>query len=109
VCRSVQRAGKGTANLHTAADHTRHAPQVVRSSGRQVVKAAPVECVSKGVIVQPSEAQARAAIAAALIVRGVVEVPLVPQAGQPPNNAGQRLRELTDYVYRLVTMESPDR
>jgi hypothetical protein len=68
-----------------------------------------VECVSKGVIVQPSEAQARAAIAAALIVRGVVEVPLVPQAGQPPNNAGQRLRELTDYVYRLVTMESPDR
>ena len=56
----------------------------------------------------PSEAQARAAIAAALIVRGVVEVPSVPQPGQPKNDAGLRLRELTDYVYRLVTMEMPD-
>ena len=52
----------------------------------------------------PLEAQARAIIAAALIVRGAVEVPSMPSGAQPvPDAAGVRLRELTDYVYRLVT------
>ena len=57
---------------------------------------------------EPSEAQARASIAAALIVRGVVEVPSIPLPGELPDNAGMRLRELTDYVYRLVTMQIPE-
>jgi hypothetical protein len=56
----------------------------------------------------PLEAQARAIIAAALIVRGAVEVPAMPSGGQRmPDSAGVRLRELTDYVYRLLTTEQP--
>ena len=56
----------------------------------------------------PSEAQARAIIAAALIVRGAVEIPTLPSPGQRlPDSAGVRLRELTDYVYRLVTADDP--
>jgi hypothetical protein len=52
------------------------------------------------------EGQARAVIAAALIVRGAVEVPAVPRGTQRvPDAAGMRLRELTDYVYRLLTTE----
>jgi hypothetical protein len=54
----------------------------------------------------PLEAQARAIIAAALIVRGAVEVPAMPSRDQRmPDSAGVRLRDLTDYVYRLVTTE----
>jgi hypothetical protein len=56
----------------------------------------------------PLEAQAKAVIAAALIVRGAVEVPVTPTGGQRvPDRAGVRLRELTDYVYRLITMGEP--
>jgi hypothetical protein len=52
------------------------------------------------------EAQAKAIIAAALIVRGAVEVPSMPSAGQRvADPAGVRLRELTNYVYRLVTTD----
>lgn len=52
----------------------------------------------------PSEVQAKAILAAALIVRGAVEVPSMPSGrSQLPDDAGRRLRELTDYVYRLVT------
>ena len=55
----------------------------------------------------PTEAQGRAIIAAALIVRGAVEVPALPTEGQrAPDGAGVRLRELTDYVYRLVTTDN---
>ena len=54
----------------------------------------------------PSEAQAKAIIAAALIVRGAVEVPALPFGSQRlPDDAGVRLRQLTDYVYRLLTIE----
>ncbi len=54
----------------------------------------------------PSEAHPRAIFAAALIVRGAVEVPAIPSGGQRlPDDAGLRLRELTDYVYRLVTID----
>ena len=57
----------------------------------------------------PSEAQARAIIAAALIARGAVEVPSVPRTEDDLGNAaGFRLQELTDYIYRLVTMEPRD-
>jgi len=54
------------------------------------------------------EIQSRAIIAAALIVRGAVEIPTLPSAGERhPDAAGVRLRELTDYVYRLVTSDEP--
>ena len=56
----------------------------------------------------PLEAQARAMIAAALILRGAVEIPTLPSAGQRlPDASGTRLRELTDYVYRLITTDEP--
>ena len=56
----------------------------------------------------PVEAQARAIIAAALIVRGAVEVPAIPSGSQrAPDPAGARLRDLTEYVYRLLTMDEP--
>jgi hypothetical protein len=56
----------------------------------------------------PLEAQARAVIAAALIVRGAVEIPSIPTESQgAPDVAGLRLRELTDYVYRLVASDDP--
>jgi hypothetical protein len=54
------------------------------------------------------EAQSRAIIAAALIARGAVEVPAMPSRGDRiPDAAGFRLRELTDYVYRLLTTDDP--
>jgi hypothetical protein len=56
----------------------------------------------------PLEGQAKAIIAAALIVRGAVEVPAMPSGNQHmPDAAGMRLRELTDYVYRLLTADEP--
>lgn len=56
----------------------------------------------------PSEAQAKAIIAAALIVRGAVEVPAKPTGAQRlPDESGMRLRELTDYVYQLLTTDEP--
>ena len=55
-----------------------------------------------------AETQAKAAIAAALIVRGAVEVPAMPSHGEPwPDAAGVRLRELTDYLYRIITIDEP--
>ena len=54
----------------------------------------------------PVEAQGRVTIAAALIVRGAVEVPAIP-TGSQLDSAGLRLRELTDYLYRLLTIDDP--
>ena len=55
-----------------------------------------------------SETLAKATIAAALIARGVVEVPTLPQHGEPlDHSAGLRLRQLTDYVYRMLTIPEP--
>ena len=57
---------------------------------------------------ESSEALARATIAAALIARGVVEIPTVPQSNEPvDHSAGLRLRQLTDYVYRMITIREP--
>ncbi len=54
------------------------------------------------------EGQAKAVIAAALIVRGAVEVPAIPTGTRRvPDESGMRLRELTDYVYRLLTTDEP--
>jgi len=54
----------------------------------------------------PLEVQAKAIIAAALISRGAVEIPAIPPGRQrTPDEAGMRLRELTDYVYRILATE----
>jgi hypothetical protein len=56
----------------------------------------------------PTEAHARATLAAALIMRGAVEVPSLPSPGDRLPDAGAlRLRELTDYLYRLLTTNEP--
>jgi hypothetical protein len=56
----------------------------------------------------PREAEAKAIIAAALIVRGAVEIPSMPTSDQRvPDAAGGRLRELTNYLYRLITTDEP--
>jgi hypothetical protein len=55
-----------------------------------------------------SEVQARATIAAALIIRGAVEVPSLPSNNDRlTDSGGLRLRELTDYLYRLITTDEP--
>ena len=54
------------------------------------------------------EAQAKAMIAAALIIRGAVEVPTIPARGERSSDAAAvRLRELTDYLYRILTIDEP--
>jgi hypothetical protein len=52
----------------------------------------------------PSEIQARATIAAALIVCRAVEVPAIPTSGDwSMDTAALRLRDLTDYVYQVIS------
>ena len=53
---------------------------------------------------EPTEIQARATIAAALIVSRAVEVPTIPTSGDWSQDAAAlRLRDLTDYVYQMLT------
>jgi len=53
---------------------------------------------------EPAEIQARATIAAALITSRAVELPRIPTSGQWSNDAAAlRLRDLTDYVYQMLT------
>jgi hypothetical protein len=55
------------------------------------------------------EIQAKAAIAAALIVSGAVEVPMIPPSRDwSRDEAGLRPRDLTDYVYQLVVKTNGD-
>jgi hypothetical protein len=50
------------------------------------------------------EIQAKALIAAALITSHAVEVPSIPSSGEWASDAaGLRLRDLTDYVYQMIT------
>ena len=52
------------------------------------------------------EAQSRAIIASALIVRGAIDVPSTPTDGAQLSQAeGLRLRALTDHLYRLLTTD----
>jgi hypothetical protein len=52
----------------------------------------------------PVEIQARATIAAALITCRAVEVPSIPAGGDWTKDAASlRLRDLTDYVYQMIT------
>ena len=53
---------------------------------------------------EPTEIQARATIAAALILSRAVEVPAIPTTGDSSQDtAALRLRDLTDYVYQMIT------
>jgi hypothetical protein len=53
---------------------------------------------------EPTEIQARATIAAALIMSRAVELPTIPTSGDwSQDNAALRLRDLTDYVYQMIT------
>ena len=52
----------------------------------------------------PSEIQAKAIIAAALIESRAVEIPTIPTSGDwSKDTAAIRLRDLTDYVYQMIT------
>jgi hypothetical protein len=52
----------------------------------------------------PMEIQARATIAAALIMSRAVEVPTIPTSGDwSQDTAALRLRDLTDYIYQMIT------
>jgi hypothetical protein len=52
----------------------------------------------------PIEIQVRATIAAALIVSRAVELPTIPSSGEwSSDSAALRLRDLTDYVYQMIT------
>ena len=57
----------------------------------------------------PTEIQARATIVAALITSHAVEVPTIPRKGDwSTDDAALRLRELTDYVYRILSTDMPE-
>jgi hypothetical protein len=52
----------------------------------------------------PTEIHARATIAAALITSRAVDVPSIPTSGDwTQDTAALRLRDLTDYVYQMIT------
>ena len=54
----------------------------------------------------PDELQARATIAAALIMSRAVELPSIPTSGDwSKNPAAVRLRDLTDYVFQMITSQ----
>ena len=56
---------------------------------------------------EPPEIQAKATIAAALIVSRAVELPTIPTSGDwQHDSAAIRLRDLTDYVYQMITTPS---
>lgn len=53
---------------------------------------------------RPSEIQARATIAAALITSGTIVVPPIPITGAPvPGPEARRLRAMTDHLYDVLT------
>jgi hypothetical protein len=57
---------------------------------------------------EPFEIQARSVIAAALIQSRAVEVPTIPISGDWSKDiASIRLRDLTDYVYQMLTSPHP--
>jgi len=57
----------------------------------------------------PIEIQAKAMIAAALITSHAVEVPSIPGSGEwSSDEPGLRLRDLTDYVYQMITRGKTD-
>ncbi len=66
------------------------------------------EQVRQGAEMEPAEIQARATIAAALILTRAVEVPTIPTSGDwSKDTAALRLRDLTDYVYQMIQSTQP--
>ena len=56
-----------------------------------------------------AEIQAKATIAAALITSHAVDIPSIPARGEwTQDAAGSRLRDLTDYVYQMITKGKTD-
>jgi hypothetical protein len=56
-----------------------------------------------------SEIHAKAVTAAALIASRAVEVPSIPSRGEWGRDAASlRLRELTDYLYQIITTSRVD-
>jgi hypothetical protein len=52
---------------------------------------------------EPTEIQAKATIAAALIMTHAVDIPAMPKGGRTTTDpAAIRLRELTEYVYHAI-------
>lgn len=75
-----------------------------RNRGVHRVVACARERIRKGETLEPTEIQARATIVAALIVSHAVEVPTIPTSlDWSHDSAAIRLRELTDYVYQIIT------
>ena len=56
---------------------------------------------------EPTDTQARATIAAALIMTRAVEVPTIPTGDWSKDKAALRLRDLTDYVFQVITADQP--
>lgn len=55
---------------------------------------------------EPTETQAKATIAAALILSRAVELPTIPTSGNwSKDPAALRLRDLIDYVYQTITSQ----
>lgn len=55
---------------------------------------------------EPTETQAKATIAAALILSRAVELPTIPMSGNwLKDPAALRLRDLIDYVYQTITSQ----
>jgi hypothetical protein len=64
--------------------------------------------LAEGAEMEPTEIQARATIAAALILTRAVEIPTIPTRGDwSRDTAALRLRDLTDYVYQMITSPQP--
>jgi hypothetical protein len=60
--------------------------------------------VRPGAKMEPPEIQARATIAAALIVSRAVDLPTIPTSGDwSRDTAALKLRDLTDYVFQMIT------
>ena len=80
-----------------------------RSDSSAVVSAEwRLERAREGAEMEPTEIQARATIAAALIVTRAVEVPAMPTSGDwSRDTAALRLRDLTDYVYQMIASPQP--
>jgi hypothetical protein len=59
---------------------------------------------------EPSELQARAIIAAALITSHAVEIPTIPSDGDwSRDESALRLRALTEYVYQVIALPADRR
>ena len=79
-----------------------------QAAGAVVHRGIATEQAKQGAEMEPIEIQARATIAAALILTRAVEVPTIPTSGDwSRDTAALRLRDLTDYVYQMIQSPQP--